>query len=310
MRGMTAPQLSVVVPMYNEAPVAPTLVREVCAALEPLGRPFELVLVDDGSPDGTGEVLARLAADDERIVALSLSRNFGKESALACGVDHARGQAVILMDADLQHPPSVLPELVARWDAGAQVVNGVKQGRGTESLSYKVASKAFNGVMTRAVGRSFGRESDFKLLDRVVVDALQRLPERVRFFRGMVAWVGFRIAEVPFEVADRTVGTTSWSLTGLVRYAVRNIVAFTTVPLRAIAAAAVGLTGLAALLGGWTFWVWATGQAVDGFTTVILVVLIVGSAQLLAMAALSLYVAAIYEEVKARPIYLVAPEVR
>jgi dolichol-phosphate mannosyltransferase len=304
---MTAPELSVVVPMYNEAQVLPTLVAEVVATLQPLQLPFELVLVDDGSADGTADLAEQLAADEPRIVVLRLSRNFGKESALAAGVDHARGQAVVLMDADLQHPPSVIPQLVERWKQGAQVVNGVKQRRGSESLSYKVASRAFNGVMSRAVGRSFARESDFKLIDRTVVEALSTLPERVRFFRGLVAWVGFRVDEVPFEVADRTLGSTSWSLTGLIRYAVRNIVAFTTVPLRAIAASATGLTVLAGLLAAQTLFNWATGQAVDGFTTVILAVLVVGSANLFALAVLSLYVAAIYEEAKARPIYLIAP---
>jgi dolichol-phosphate mannosyltransferase len=303
------PELSVVVPLYNEAAVVPRLVEVVVGVLEALGRPFELVLVDDGSGDGTADVIDRLAATDPRIAPVVLSRNFGKEAALAAGLDAARGAAVVLMDGDLQHPPEVIPELVARWDAGAHVVHGVKEHRGDESAAYRAASGVFNGLMSTAIGRDFSRESDFKLLDRVAVDAVCALPERVRFFRGLVAWVGFQTDEVPFRVADRVGGDTSWSTWSLARYAVRNLVAFTSLPLRIIAGVGFAVTGFGVLLSLLTLYNWANGTAVDGFTTTIIAVLVVGGANLLSLGVVSLYVAVVYEELKARPVYVAHPDV-
>ncbi len=303
-------ELSVVVPLYNEALVVPRLVSRVVEVLEALDRPFELVLVDDGSADGTAAAISAQAREEPRIVPVVLSRNFGKEAALAAGMEVAAGRAVVLMDGDLQHPPEVIPELVAKWDAGAHVVHGVKEDRGEETGIYRLASAVFNGLMTWAIGRDFRRESDFKLLDRLVVDAVNDLPERVRFFRGLVAWVGFETAEVPFRVAARAGGDTSWSLYGLAKYAVRNLVAFTSLPLRIIAGLGFVATGLGLLLAIQTLWNWSTGGGVDGFATTILSVLLVGGANLLSLASVSLYVAAIFEEVKARPLYLMrAPEV-
>ncbi|MEM6928229.1 MAG: glycosyltransferase family 2 protein [Myxococcota bacterium] len=301
---MNAIDISVVVPLHDEAQVLPAFVEALEPVLASLERPFEIVLVDDGSRDDTGRLVDQLA-DRPGIVGVRLSRNFGKEAAMAAGLEAARGRAVVLMDGDLQHPVQVVPKLVAAWDMGADVVNAVKEDRGHEGLAYRAAAFGFNRLMSLATGEDFERQADFKLLDRSVVDVIVDLPERTRFFRGLVGWVGFRTAEVPFRVADRAAGHTSWSTVGLVTYSLRNLVAFTSLPLRLVAAAGFTVTGLGALLGVQTLWNWARGEAVDGFTTTILSVLIIGGFILLALGVVSLYLSAIYEEVKQRPIYLV-----
>ena len=302
---MSEPELSVVAPLHDEASVAPAFVEALAPVLQRLELSFEIVLIDDGSTDDTGAVLSALARDEPRIVVVRLSRNFGKEAALSAGLSVARGDAVVLMDGDLQHPVALIPELVARWRAGADVVNAVKAHRGDEGAAYRASAWAFNRLMGAALRDDFGRQSDFKLLDRSVVDAIVALPERTRFFRGLVAWVGFQTAEVPFQVAERVGGDTSWSLTGLIRYSVRNLVAFSSAPLRGVAVAGFTISGLGLLLALQTLYNWARGAAIDGFTTTILSVLLVGGSNLLALGVVSLYLSAIYEEVKGRPLFVV-----
>lgn len=300
-----APELSVVVPLYDEALVVDALVAAVGDALAPLGRSYELVLVDDGSTDGTAERLEALAAaPDARVIPVWLARNFGKEAALSAGLDAARGQAVILMDGDLQHPPALLPELIARWDAGFDVVNGVKADRGREGAVYKLLSEVFYRLLGGALGSRMREQSDFKLLDRQVVDAVRSLPERRRFFRALVVWVGFRTASVPFKVAPRAAGSTSWSRLGLVRYAVRGLVSFSSLPLQVIAWLGFAVTGAAALLAVDTLRHWAIGIAVSGFTTTILAVLGMGGAILVSLGVIATYLAAIYDEIKQRPVFV------
>lgn len=304
-RRVASVELSVVVPLHDEAPVLPAFLDALRPILEGLERPYEIVLVDDGSRDGTGEAITDAARVDDTIVAVRLSRNFGKEAAMAAGLEAARGRAVVLMDGDLQHPVDVIPVLVAAWDAGAEVVHGVKQDRGREAWLYRLAAGGFNRLMSWALDQDFERQADFKLLDRIVVDVIVGLPERTRFFRGLVGWVGFQTAEVPFQVAARAGGRTSWSVFGLVGYSLRNLVAFTSLPLRLVAGLGFAFTGFGVVLSFSTLYNWYRGVAVDGFTTTILSVLIMGGVNLLALGVASLYLSAIYEEVKQRPLYLV-----
>lgn len=302
---MSEPELSVVAPLHDEAPVVPTFVGALVPVLQQLELSFEIVLVDDGSTDGTGSVIEALSTEDPRIVPVCLSRNFGKEAALSAGLSVTRGRAVVLMDGDLQHPVELLPELVTAWRSGADVVNAVKADRGDEGLAYRASAWAFNRIMGAALRDDFGRQSDFKLLDRSVVDVVVSLPERTRFFRGLVSWVGFRTVEVPFRVAARAGGETSWSLLGLVRYSVRNLVAFSSAPLRGVAFTGFSVCGLGLLLALQTLYNWQRGAAIDGFTTTILSVLLVGGFNLLALGVVSLYLSAIYEEVKGRPLFVI-----
>lgn len=306
---MSDPELSVILPMFNEAAVVAAAVAEVKKQLVQTGSSFEVVCVDDGSSDGTGAVLAELAAADPAVRPIQLARNFGKEAAMAAGLDHARGLAVLLLDADLQHPPSLIPQMIDEWRRGADVVNGVKVHRGREGLLYKAMAAVFNRLMGGALmghpgSQGFRGASDFKLLDRQVVTALQACPERHRFFRGLVAWVGFRVVEVPFEVQQRAGGVTKWSLSGLVRYSMKNLLAFSALPLRLIALAGFSMLTMTVLLAVWTLYRYVRGDALAGFPTVILLQLIFGSVLLTCLGVISLYLAEMYDELKRRPVYV------
>jgi len=302
------PRISVVLPMYDEAAMVDRVLDVVSLELQELGHSYEIVCVDDGSRDATGELLDAAARRDRRVVPVHLSRNFGKEAALAAGLQVARGRAVLVLDADLQHPPDLIPTLVARWEEGYDVVEAVKADRGRESWAYKAAASLFYGLMGTHTGQRLSGSSDFKLLDRQVVDALSELPEHSRFFRGLVAWVGFRVAQVPFQVRDREAGETKWSVLGLARYALRNVVTFSATPLRLVAWLGFVMLVFDGLLAVQTFWNWWRGAAVTGFSTVILAVVGLGGLQLLSLGVVAVYLAQMYEEIKARPVYLIRRE--
>ncbi len=305
---MSAPVLSVVLPMYNEEAALEHSLRVVKAELEKVALPFELVCVDDGSRDRTLSLLQAAARADSRVRAVALSRNFGKEAAMAAGLEEARGRAVLFMDADLQHPPELVPKMVSLWQEGHDVVSAVKEERARESLVYRAFAGIFNRLMGGASGASFRGASDFKLLDRQVVNALLGCPERGRFFRGLVAWVGFRTALVPFTVADRVAGETKWSTVSLLRYSIKNLISFTALPLRMVAVLGFVTLALGALLGVQTLVRYFLGEALTGFTTVILLQLVLGGLLLSSIGVIALYLSEIYEEVKRRPVFLVRRE--
>lgn len=302
------PELSIIVPAFDEAEALRHTIPAIVAEVETTGRSFELLVVDDGSRDGTGALLWALSGDDARIVPVTLARNFGKEAAMQAGLDAARGRAAILMDADLQHPPSLIPEMVRMWEAGHAVVDGVKVRRARESAPRRMFAALFNRLLgkTLPVGADFGGASDFKLLDREVIEALCACPERGRFFRGLVAWVGFRHGRVEFECAERAGGRTKWRPGALLRYSLGNLMAFSSAPLRAVAVAGFGVVLLGTLLALQTLWRYFAGEAVTGFTTVIVVMVIFSGAILLALGVIALYLAQMYEEQKARPLYVLS----
>lgn len=293
--------ISFVVPMFNEAEMIAPLVARLQAVMAPLPYAYEVLCVDDGSTDGTGALLV----EHPGVEAVLLSRNFGKEPAMVAGLERARGDAVVLLDADLQHPPAVVPQLLEKWEEGFDVVNAVKSDRGRESVPYRFAAGAFYELLSRAMGQDLSNQSDFKLLDRQVVDALLACEERNRFLRGLVAWLGFRVAEVPFAVAERAGGHTKWTLQGLLAYSAQSIVAFSSVPLISIAWLGAVITLLGVLLGLLALYNYATGVALDGFTTTILAVLIMGGTILVCLGVIAVYLAAIYDELKRRPVFVV-----
>jgi len=302
---MTDPEISIVLPIFNEAEVVERSVAEVVELMSETGRSFEIVCVDDGSTDDTPTLLAAMSVADPRLVPVRFSRNFGKEAALAAGLEVGRGRAVVILDADLQHPPRLIPEMLQRWDEGFDVVEAVKAERGEESWHRKAAARVFNLLMGGAIGGDLKGASDFKLLDRQVVDTLLECPERNRFFRGLVAWAGFRVAQVRFEVAERAAGRSKMGTLSLIAYSLRNLVAFSAVPLRVVSWTGFITVLAGAILALQTLYVYLSGRAVSGFTTVILLIVWLSGLILVSVGVLGFYLSHMYEEQKARPLFVV-----
>ena len=304
---MSAPLLSVVLPCLNEASHLESSLERIAEVVRGIeGLTLELVVVDDGSTDETWSIVERCATRLPGLVGLRFARRFGKEQALCAGLENARGDAVLVMDADLQHPPELIPEMVRAWrEEGFEVVEARKTDRGDEGFLYRLEARLFYSLLKRVSGIDLDGASDFKLLDRRVVDAWAEMPERNLFFRGMSAWLGFRRKEVPFAVAPRAGGTSGWSARRLVRLAVTGVTAFSTVPLHLVTFVGVVFLGFSVLLGVQTLYNKLADRAVDGFTTVILLVLIVGSMLMLGLGVIGTYVSRIYDEVKGRPRYVV-----
>lgn len=300
------PRLSIVIPVCNEALGLGEMISALNTMMPSVEVRFEVILVDDGSVDETWSVIQRAARELTGFRGIRLSRNFGKEAALTAGLDAAQGDAVIVMDGDLQHPPSLIPEMVKVWnDGAADIVEAIKHHRGTETLISRLRARLFYSLMRVLSGLSLEGLSDFKLLDRKVVDEWRKLGERNRFFRGMVAWLGFRRVQIPFFVQERTTGKSGWSVWKLIRLAIGAITSFSTLPLHFSTVVGVVFAIFSFLLGADTLYNKISGYAVAGFTTVILLLLIIGSVVLLSIGVIGEYVAQIYHEVKRRPLYVV-----
>ena len=303
------PDLTVVVPLYNEGRNLAELVRRLGEALADLDDEWELILVDDGSPDDTWEAIRKVARHDGRIKGLRLSRNFGKEQALCAGLERAGGEAVVVMDGDLQHPPALIPEMVGLWrQSGADIIEAVKEDRGDESLKNRIGSRLFYLILKKLAGYNLKNGSDFKLLNRRVLEAWLSMGERNLFFRGMVAWLGFERREVSFRVPSRTAGSSGFSLFRLIRLAVTAVTSFSSASLHIVTLVGGIFLLFAVLLGVQTVINKFSGVAVSGFTTVILLQLIVGSMLMISLGIIGEYIARIFEEVKGRPRYLVRDE--
>jgi len=303
----TSPLISVVIPLYNEGPNLRPLLSEITNALGKTGCPFELVLVDDGSPDETWKVISEEAARLPALRGLHLSRNFGKEVALCAGLERARGDAVIVMDGDGQHPPGLLPDMVRLWQtSGADIVEAVKTHRGRESLSGKLGALLFYIILNKLAGVNLKGASDFKLLNRRAVDAWLQMKERNVFFRGMTAWLGFTRAQIPFQVPGRVGGQTKWSFFRRVELALTGISAFSSLPLQFVTVVGFFFLIFSAAFGIYTLALQLAGKSVSGFATVILLLLIIGSLLMISLGIIGQYLARIYEEVKHRPRYVIA----
>lgn len=298
--------LSVVVPAYNEEGLVSVAAARLASILRGADIPYELIFVDDGSRDGTWAEILAAHETDAQVRGLRFSRNFGKEAAIFAGLAAAKGDCCAVIDCDLQHPPEKLVEMYGLWQAGYEVVNGVKTDRGEESAAHGLAARCFYKLMSRAAKIDMNSSSDFKLMDRQVVDALLRLPERRTFFRALVGWVGYRSIDVPFSVEERTQGTTHFSAWPLMRYAVANITSFSSAPLQIVTVIGSVFLLFALVLGVHTLVEWASGQAADGFTTVIVLILLTGSIIMISLGIIGYYLAQIYIECKDRPRYLIA----
>lgn len=286
------------------------MTAKVCRTLKEIldheGISYELVLVDDGSSDGTWNQIEQISEQDPNVTAVHFSRNFGKEAAIVAGLAQASGDAVAVMDCDLQHPPETLVKMFRLWEQGYEIVEGIKTNRGKESLLHRKSAGFFYGIMSRATGFDMQNASDFKLLDRKAVESVLSMPERSMFFRAASSWIGYRSTSVLFEVQEREAGESKWSARSLISYAFRNIVAFTTLPLQFVTAGAVGCFICSLILLVYSLVRYFTGHAVEGYTTLLIVLLFIGSAVMMSLGIIGYYIARIYEEVKKRPRYIVS----
>jgi len=299
--------ISIVIPVFQEAEALPTFLASIRHVLEQCAVSYEVVLVDDGSADTTWPIISQEAQASQAVRGFRLSRNFGKEAALCAGLEKARGDAVIVMDGDGQHPASLLPEMIRMWQTThADIVQAVKRSRGQESFSSKASALFFYVLLKQFSGFDLRRASDFKLLSRKAVDAWLRMGERNVFFRGMTAWMGFTTVEIPFEVAQRSRGHSTWSFLKRLKLAITGITAFSSLPLQLVTFAGALFFVFSIVLGAQTIYLKLSGQAVSGFTTVILLELIVGSLLMISLGIIGEYLARIYREVKGRPRYLIS----
>jgi dolichol-phosphate mannosyltransferase len=308
---IAAPTYTIVVPMFNEAETIPEMHRRMSAMLDGLDGPSELILVNDGSRDNSLELLRGIAARDARVKVLSFSRNFGHQMAITAGIDYARGDAVVVIDADLQDPPEVIPQLAAAWRAGAELVYAVRAERKGETWFKKTTAALFYRLIASVTELKIPADSgDFRLMDRKVVEALKQVREHHRFMRGLSVWVGFKQAAVTYVRNERFAGETKYPLKKMVRFAADGITSFSYVPLQLATTAGFVFAGLALvaipvvavlrLIGSDFFY----GQA-----TTLISVLILGGIQLIFLGILGEYLGRIYDEVKQRPLYIVSEKI-
>ena len=298
--------LSVVLPSYNEEEMVPVAARTVHEILAAEGIDHELLFVDDGSRDATWQRIREAATSVPAVRGVHFSRNFGKEAAIFAGLNEAKGDCVAVIDCDLQHPPEKLVEMYRLWEQGFEVIEGVKSDRGKESIMHRFAAKTFYAIISRATGIDMSRASDFKLLDRKAVNVILTMREKRAFFRALSSWVGFRTTEVSYEVRERTAGESKWSTWSLMKYAVSNITAFTAMPLHLVTVFGVITLLISVVLGIIALVQKIAGTALGGFTTVIILLLFLGSLIMISLGIIGYYVGNIYEEIKDRPRYIIA----
>ena len=297
--------ISIVLPAYNEKENIVPAVNEISDVIKETGEDYELIFISDGSTDGTYEEIKEISSDNPHVKGAEFSRNFGKEAAIFAGLSLTVGDAVIVMDCDLQHPVSSIPEMIEKWKAGAEVVEGIKKSRGKEGIFHKLSAGIFYGIMSHLIKIDMNSSSDFKLLDRKAVDALLELPESNTFFRALTFWIGFKSEKIYYEVEERRNGKSKWSLRSLVNYAIKNATSFSTLPLKMITTMGWIFIIFALVLGIQTLVKFFSGSAADGFTTVILLQLIIGGFVMLSMGIAGHYIARIYDEVKGRPRFII-----
>ena len=302
--------LSVIIPAYNEELSVERAYYTISEILEKARIDNEIIFVDDGSTDTTYEKIKKLADKEKNIYGLHFSRNFGKEAAISAGLASAKGDAVVVIDCDLQHPPEKIVEMYRLWQEGYEIVEGIKKTRGKESKMHSFAARRFYSIISSVVGFDMSNASDFKLLDRKVVDILNRIPERKGFFRAISFWVGYHKTTVEFEVNERLEGESKWSAIGLLKYAVSNISAYSTAPMQIVTVLGVMMLIITAIFSVWALIDKIRGIALEGMTTVIIILIFIGSIMMMSLGIIGYYVARIYDEIKGRPKYIVSSSCR
>ncbi|BCF95374.1 glycosyltransferase family 2 protein [Paraburkholderia largidicola] len=299
------PLLTIVAPAYNEQEVLPEFHRRVSATLDQLGMPAEILYVNDGSTDATLSVMRQLQADDRRVSLIDLSRNFGKEIAMTAGLDYARGEAVIVIDTDLQDPPELIPEMVRLWRAGHDVVYAQRQSRDGETWLKKATAHCFYRLIDRVARVRVPRDTgDYRLLSRRAVEAVQQLKEQHRFMKGLFAWVGFSQIALPYRRDARYAGVTKWNYWKLWNFAIEGITSFTTVPLRVATYIGLGTAAFAFSYAAVVFYrAIMHGDPVRGYPSLMIVMLFLGGVQLMTLGVIGEYVGRMFNETKGRPLY-------
>lgn len=297
--------LSVIIPSYNEEGNIERTAETLKNVLTEAGIEYELLFVSDGSKDRTFELVDGLSKQDSRVKGIQFSRNFGKEAAIFAGLAMVKGDACVVIDCDLQHPPQTIVEMYKLWQEGYDVVEGIKSSRGKEGIIHKMFVKIFYGIMSSLMKIDMNATSDFKLLDRKVIDVMLSLPEKNTFFRALSFWAGFKSTTIEFDVQERVSGESKWSFRSLVKYAISNTTSFTTAPLQAVTVMGIILVIMSVIVGIQTLVKYFMGTAVEGFTTVILLLLIIGGAIMVSLGVIGHYLSRIYEEVKGRPRYII-----
>ena len=298
--------LSVILPCCNEGRKNIDRAYHVIAGLlRDNNIQYEIIFVNDGSKDDTWQSIQKKTEIDENVKGVQFSRNFGKEAALFAGLTYSKGDCCVTLDCDLQHPPAKIIEMYNLWKEGYEVIEGVKRSRGKESLIHKACAKSFYCLINKATHTDMSKASDFKLLDRKAVNMLLSMPERHMFYRAMSFWVGFKSTEVEFDVDERIDGTTKWSTFSLVKYAIENITSFSTAPMQIVSVMGIVFLLISIIIGTIAIVQYAQGRSLEGFTTVILLLLILGAVLMLSLGIIGYYIAKIYEEIKRRPRFIV-----
>ena len=306
MRGLKIRMLSVITPAYNEEQMIHKTAKTISSILEDENIDYEIVFVNDGSKDNTWKKICEAGEENPKVRGICFSRNFGKESAMFAGLAEAKGDCVVVIDCDLQHPPKKIVEMYRLWEHGYEIVEGVKASRGKESGMHAFAAKCFYNLISNATNIDMSHASDFKLLDRKAVNVLLNMPEKNAFFRALSSWVGFKSTQIEYDVQEREAGESKWSTKSLIKYAITNITSFTSVPMQIVT-----------VLGGIMFVVTAVlavialvqkilGQSLDGFTTVIILQCFTGGVVMLSLGIIGYYIAKIYDEIKGRPRYIIS----
>ena len=301
--------LSVIIPAFNEEAVIKTTHETLSKILKEAEIPYELIFIDDGSKDKTWDEISSASAIDNSVRGFKFSRNFGKEAAMFAGLEKAAGDCAVVIDCDLQHPPEKIVEMYKLWQDGYEVVEGIKSSRGKESGSHKFAARSFYALISKAIGMDMSASSDFKLLDRKVIDTLNQMPERNVFFRALSFWTGFKKAEVTYDVQERFAGESKWSTKALCRYAITNITSFSSAPLHSITVLGIVMFIIAVVFSITTLIQKIIGTAAEGFTTVIILLLFTGSIIMISLGIIAYYIGKMYEELKGRPRYIISGEV-
>lgn len=298
--------ISIIIPSYNEEKMIKKTYETISTVLINAAINFELIFVNDGSQDKTWREIKQISDSDKRVRGVSFSKNFGKEAAIYAGLFYSKGDCSIVIDCDLQHPPEKIVEMYHLWEEGYEIVEAVKSNRGKESFLHTISAQLFYSLISKATHIDMRRASDFKLLDHKAVLVLLNMKERNSFFRALSSWIGFKTVQIEFEVQERTEGTSKWSTWSLIKYAISNVTSFSSAPMQIVTVLGVIMLIVSAVFGFISIMQKILGEALGGFTTVILLQLFSSSIIMISLGIIGYYISKVYDEVKWRPKYVVS----